>query len=87
MLVMSRTSDVGAVATAIDGLQRGRAAPSLHDAVVTSLYYFRGVRGRRALVLLSDGEDTSSTIAFRDALEYAQAQRRRHLRRSASTSG
>ncbi len=47
-------------------------ATSLHDAVVTSLYYFRGVRGRRALVLLSDGEDTSSSLPFKDALEYAR---------------
>jgi Ca-activated chloride channel family protein len=71
VLLMTRTSDVGAVAQAIDGLHAvGNTA--LHDAVVTSLYYFRGVRGRRALVLLSDGEDTSSTIQFKDALDYAR---------------
>jgi VWFA-related protein len=40
--------------------------------VVTGLYYFRGVRGRRAMVLLSDGDDTASAMAFRDALEYAR---------------
>ena len=45
---------------------------ALHDAVVTSLYYFRGVRGRRALILLSDGEDTASTIEFKNSLEYAR---------------
>ena len=39
---------------------------------MTSLYYFRGVRGRRAMVLLSDGDDTASAMAFRDALEYAR---------------
>ena len=71
VLLMTRTSDVGAVAKALDGLHAvGNTA--LHDAVVTSLYYFRGVRGRRALILLSDGEDTSSTIQFRDALDYAK---------------
>ena len=71
VLLMTRTSDVGAVGKAIDGLHAvGNTA--LHDAVVTSLYYFRGVRGRRALVLLSDGEDTSSTIPFKDALDYAK---------------
>jgi VWFA-related protein len=70
-LVMPRTSDVGAVTTALDALD-AVGSTALHDAVVTSLYYFRGVRGRRALVLLSDGEDTSSTIAYRDALEYAK---------------
>lgn len=70
-LLMERTSDVGAVAEQLEGLQ-AMGATSLHDAVVTSLYYFRGVRGRRALVLLSDGEDTSSSLAFKDALEYAR---------------
>jgi VWFA-related protein len=70
-LVMSRTSDVGAVAQALDALNAA-GSTALHDAVVTSLYYFRGVRGRRALILLSDGEDTASTIPYRDALEYAK---------------
>lgn len=70
-LLMERTSDVGAVAEQLEGLI-ANGATSLHDAVVTSLYYFRGVRGRRALVLLSDGEDTSSSLPFKDALEYAR---------------
>ena len=71
VLLMPPTDDVDAVAKALDGLQAvGNTA--LHDALVTSLYYFRGVRGRRALVLLSDGDDTSSTIPFKDALEYAR---------------
>ena len=45
---------------------------ALHDAVVTSLYYFRGVRGRRVLVVLSDGDDTASFYPYRDVLEYAR---------------
>jgi VWFA-related protein len=70
-ILMPRTSDVGAIAERVKGLVAD-GATSLHDAVVTSLYYYRGIRGRRALVLLSDGEDTSSTLAFREALEYAR---------------
>lgn len=70
-LLMPRTGDSGAVEEMIESLTAvGNTA--LHDAIVTSLYYFRGVRGRRALVLLSDGDDTSSTIPFRDSLEYAR---------------
>ncbi len=45
---------------------------ALHDAVVFSLHYFRGIAGRKALVILSDGDDTSSAVAARDALEYAR---------------
>ena len=70
-LLIGRTSDVSAVASVIQRL-RAAGATALHDAVITSLYYFRGVRGRRALVLLSDGEDTSSTVEFRDVEEYAR---------------
>ena len=70
-LVMPRTSDVEAVEQALRQLMAA-GSTSLYDAVVTSLYYFRGVKGRRALVLLSDGEDTASSIPFTDALEYAK---------------
>lgn len=71
LLLMQRTSDVGAVAEQLEKLS-AIGPTALHDAVVTSLYYFRGVRGRRALVLLSDGEDTASSLPFKDALEYAR---------------
>ncbi len=70
-LLMERTSDVGAVAQVLEDLD-ANGSTSLHDAIVTSLYYFRGVRGRRALVILSDGEDTSSSLEFAEALEYAK---------------
>ncbi|MXW02122.1 MAG: VWA domain-containing protein [Holophagales bacterium] len=70
-LLIGRTSDVSAVALSIERL-RAAGATALHDALITSLYYFRGVRGRRALVLLSDGEDTSSSVDYRDAEEYAR---------------
>ncbi len=70
-LLMERTSDVGAVAEALDDLV-ANGSTSLHDAIVTSLYYYRGIRGRRAMVLLSDGEDTSSSLEFPEALEYAK---------------
>jgi VWFA-related protein len=71
ILLMTRTSDVGAVEAALDDLH-AVGNTSLYDSVVTSLYYFRGVRGRRALVLLSDGEDTASSISFKESLDYAR---------------
>lgn len=70
-LLIPTTDDVEAVEDSLEELV-SHGATSLHDAVVTSLYYFRGVRGRRAMVLLSDGDDTSSAMAYRDALEYAR---------------
>ncbi len=71
VLVMPPTDDTEGVIASLHGLQ-AVGYTSLHDALVTSLYYFRGVRGQRALVLLSDGDDTASNTAFRDALEYAK---------------
>ncbi len=70
-ILMARTSDVGAVAERLEGLAAD-GMTALHDAVVTSLYYYRGIRGRRALVLLSDGADTASSLEFQEALDYAK---------------
>jgi Ca-activated chloride channel homolog len=70
-LDMPPTDDVGAVVQAIEGLQ-AVGDTALHDALVHSLYYFRGVQGQRAMVLLSDGDDNSSYISFKDAMEYSK---------------
>lgn len=70
-LLMPPTDDVEAVERRLEEL-RAVGWTALHDAIVTSLYYFRGVRGQRALVLLSDGDDTASSIGFRETLEYAR---------------
>ena len=70
-LLIPQTEDVEAVEESVEDLVAA-GMTTLHDAVVTSLYYFRGVRGRRALILLSDGDDTASSLEYRDALEYAR---------------
>jgi len=70
-LLMPPTDDVGAVEDVLEGLQ-AVGWTALHDAVVTSLYYFRGVRGQRALILLSDGDDTASSIGFHEAVEFSR---------------
>ncbi|HYN22301.1 MAG TPA: VWA domain-containing protein, partial [Thermoanaerobaculia bacterium] len=70
-LAMPPTDDVEAVARSFEDLQ-AVGDTALHDALVHSLYYFRGIKGQRALVLLSDGDDNASYIAYRDALEYAR---------------
>jgi VWFA-related protein len=45
---------------------------ALWDSLVYSLYYFSGVRGKRALILLSDGDDQGSSYSFDEALDYAR---------------
>jgi len=56
------------------GLAKLRAEEStaLYDAVVYSLYNFHGVKGQKALVLITDGKDTASKFSFDQALEYAR---------------
>ncbi len=70
-LVLPLTSDAKALAISFRDLP-ALGATSLHDALVYSLYQFRGVRGRKAMVLLSDGDDTASLVPFADALAFAQ---------------
>lgn len=70
-LLMPLTPD----AKALDAAYRDLPAfgmTSLHDALVYGLYQYRGVRGRKAMVVLSDGDDTSSLVPFADALAFAQ---------------
>jgi len=47
-------------------------ATALYDAVIMGLFQFSGVTGRRAMVVLSDGDDTASDNQFSDALGYAR---------------
>jgi VWFA-related protein len=65
------TDDVRAVEAALDRMQ-SMGWTSLHDAVAAGLHIFRGARGRRAMILLTDGDDTSSSAPFRDVLEFAR---------------
>jgi Ca-activated chloride channel family protein len=59
------------LAGGLAGLKSERST-ALYDAMVFSLYYFSGLRGRRALLLLSDGRDEGSRFTFDEALEYAR---------------
>lgn len=70
-LDMPPTDDAEGVAMALNGLQ-AVGDTALHDALVHSLYYFRGMTGQRALVLLSDGDDNASWFKYQDALDYAR---------------
>ena len=45
---------------------------ALYDSVLYALYYFGGLRGKRALILLTDGGDSSSEHRFEDVIEFAR---------------
>ncbi len=65
------TNQVDTLAGGLAGLKAERGT-SLWDSVIFSLYYFNGIRGQKALLILSDGKDESSRFSFDDALEYAR---------------
>ena len=45
---------------------------ALYDSILYALYYFGGLRGQRALILLTDGGDSSSEYRFEHVLEFAR---------------
>jgi Ca-activated chloride channel family protein len=49
--------------------ERGTA---LYDTIIFSLFYFNGIKGQRAIVLLSDGKDEGSRFGWEEALDYAR---------------
>ncbi|HEX7832693.1 MAG TPA: VWA domain-containing protein [Thermoanaerobaculia bacterium] len=51
---------------------RSEESTALYDAVVYSLYNFLGVKGQKALIVVTDGKDTISKFTFEQTLEYAQ---------------
>jgi Ca-activated chloride channel family protein len=71
VLRMPLTDDPRAAAQSLERLQAD-GSTSIHDALVHSLFYYRGTHGQRAMVLLSDGDDNTSQLTYDEALEYAK---------------
>lgn len=65
------SSDRAAQLRALDAL-RPWGTTGLHDAIVASIDAIQPAKGRRALVLLSDGNDRYSTASAGDALDRAR---------------
>ncbi|MFL6197096.1 MAG: VWA domain-containing protein [Thermoanaerobaculia bacterium] len=70
-LTVKFTKDLPTLAAGLAGLKAERGT-ALYDSVIFTLYYFTGVKGQRAMLLLSDGKDEGSRFTFDDALEYAR---------------
>jgi Ca-activated chloride channel family protein len=70
-LTVKFTNDLKDLAGGLAGLKAERGT-ALYDTLVFTLYYFNGIKGQRAMLLLSDGKDEGSRFSFEDALEYAR---------------
>ena len=71
VLLASMTKRAGDLTRAIRET-RAAGATALFDAVVLALYQFRAVPGRKAIVVLSDGEDNHSWSDHATLRRYAQ---------------
>jgi Ca-activated chloride channel family protein len=70
-LTVKFTNDIPTLAGGLAGLKAERGT-ALYDSIIFTLYYFTGVKGQRAMLLLTDGKDEGSRFTFEDALEYAR---------------
>jgi len=70
-LVVPFTNNHSVLAGGLVDLEAG-GETALFDSLVFTLHYFSGIRGKRALIVLSDGEDSSSRYSFEEALEFAR---------------
>ena len=66
------TSDTGALQRASRDL-RAEGATALYDAVILGLYQFRTLQGRKALVVVTDGDDNRSHVEYETLLRYARS--------------
>jgi Ca-activated chloride channel family protein len=70
-LAVKFTRDVKTLAGGLAGLKAERGT-ALYDSLIFSFYTFNGLKGRRALLLLSDGKDEGSRFTFEETLDFAR---------------
>ena len=70
-LAVPLTSELPELGAGLAGLS-AEGQTSLFDSVVFGLYYLEGVAGQRALLVLSDGRDETSSAEFGEVLRYAR---------------
>jgi VWFA-related protein len=70
-LAVKMTNRLDDLAAGLAGLKAERGT-SLYDSVVFSLFYFNGIKGQRALLVLSDGKDENSKFGFDQTLDFAR---------------
>ncbi len=68
-------SEIANLEQQVNSTPEAAGGTSLYDAIVTGLYRFRNIQGRKALVVITDGEDTTSRLSYDDMLAYVRASR------------
>jgi Ca-activated chloride channel family protein len=68
-------TDVASLESQVRAVPDADGGTALYDAIVTGLYRFRTLQGRKALIILTDGEDTTSHTDYEEMLTYARSAR------------
>jgi Ca-activated chloride channel homolog len=68
-------SNISSLVEQVRAIPDASGGTSLYDAIITGLYRFRTLQGRKALIILTDGEDTTSRVSYDEMLAYARAAR------------
>jgi Ca-activated chloride channel family protein len=71
-LLQDLTSDQASLKEAVTSTE-ALGSTALYDSLHAAFRKFRGIEGRKAIVLLSDGDDTSSQFGYDRVLEEAKA--------------
>ncbi len=70
-LAVRFTNQIDVLSAGLNGLT-AEGNTALYDSIIYTLYYFGGLKGKKAIVLLSDGQDVGSHYGFNEALDYAR---------------
>lgn len=70
-LAVRFTNDKGILAGGLSGLVAD-GETALYDSIVFALHYFSGLEGKRAIIVLTDGEDSMSRYGYQDAVGFAR---------------
>ncbi len=70
-LLSKLTSRKDKLIRALSGL-RAEGSTALYDAIIYGLYQFTGVKGKKALVIVTDGKDTASKFDYDTLVEYVK---------------
>ncbi len=65
------TNRLEELAGGLHGLE-AEGETALYDSLVQALYYMSGLRGKRAVILITDGQDSRSRYRYEEALEFAR---------------
>lgn len=70
-LAVKMTNRLDALGGGLAGLKAERGT-ALYDSVVFGLFYFNGLKGQRAMLVLSDGKDENSRFTLDQTLDFAR---------------